>query len=210
MHRILCGQPASENAQDGIRRLAALEAIPRSRPPAPTEARWPPGKGVTEWLNVVLDVEMRDKVDWRLEDSINRANRDGPSDTREVREMLAVAASSDEQHAQFVALLRDPEHPLSMLVREYIANRFEGQPSHRPRETLDQRRARSVNWRASEDRQRLTELLRELYPHAPQRAAQQRSVPQVADEIAAARWGITESQLKQYLRRPRGRKLNPP
>jgi hypothetical protein len=183
-HRILVGKNVT------VREIeAALDGIPQTAPPPPAgrEGEWPPGGEMKEWLNLVLDVEMRDAVDrWfdGVEEAVSRANREAPSDPRDVREYLAYGHNS-----RLLALLRDPAHTLSMTMREYLASRIEGRPkrpANRPKKTPDQSRADTFVWRAVEDARRLEQVLGEVYPQ------RRRGLVKEACVIAAARWGISD------------------
>lgn len=120
MHNVL----ARRNFE--ARDLEALDGIPQSAPPRPAGGSWPPSPEMRGWLNVVLDIKMRDDVDQYfevVEKVVCRPPRDWAE--TEIREMLAIASASDNAAAALTELLHDPTHTtLSQNMRDYLAGRF--------------------------------------------------------------------------------------
>jgi hypothetical protein len=165
------------------------------------------------WLSSVLDAEMKAETERCIEEMercFNHRQAEAATALRsreEVREMLAILWSRDGQgNGPLIELLRDPAAVLSMTVREFIAaNWIEGRRPGPPKKAVHERRAGTVTWRAEEEAKRLRQLLVEFYPQAPRRAVGGvASVANIADEIAAARWDITEDTLMEFKKRPRG------
>jgi hypothetical protein len=234
MHRILVGD-VPESTKTHIRMLDVIRDIPKVRPDPPAGAsRWPPDKDTRIWLNVVLDIEMNAEVDahfneidlsaWStwfavikgatpafVPEELNELPKISQAKPNEVRELLAIGRAYHGQgDGSLLELLRDPAATLSMMVRGYIARRIEGRPPGAPKRT---RRAGTVTWRAERDAKRLRQLLREVCPKAPRRGSRYApSVAGIANEIAAARWGISVGTLVESMARPKNdrRRLAPP
>jgi hypothetical protein len=138
----------------------ALNKIPIPQtvtlPPAGHESEWPPDDAMKEWLNLVLDNEMHrelrielDRRRIRAETAIARADREALRRDATNREVLAIVCATDKNESddEFVALLRDPTHTLSMGFREELIHLRRRRPANRPSKSKDDRRGDSKMWR---------------------------------------------------------------
>jgi hypothetical protein len=199
MHCILAGKAVK------TREIEALSEIPRTVPPPPTgyAYEWPPGDAMNEWLNVVLDVEMRDQVvRWfdEMDETVSSADLRAAIEDPGGFAMFSYSVRRDA--GPLLDLLRTPSERAHKIRLVRGATR---RPNHRPPKPKEQRRGDSFTWRADVDSRRLRDLLRERYPG-------RRGLATAADEIAAARWGIQPNTLANLKNRPSNdrRRLAPP
>jgi hypothetical protein len=193
-------------------------------------------KATTEWLNAVLDVEMRWDLYHAEMDYCNEvafwAEKEHEDFNRELwdeeftlwNDAIRQADGKNYKNGKdqpksddkLIELLRDPRVVIDQWVRDYLAERLNrlkrrgpGNPgkSHGQRVEDDDE---NLCW-AERDATRLNRLLLELYPDAPQRATGNRpSIPKVAEEIAAERWGIEPDKLHEFKRKSRNRRAHLP
>jgi hypothetical protein len=219
VHRIfrrLVGRAVGRDKQFGAD-LQAYDEIPDEPPPRPEVCPFPPDEKTLKWLNDVLNVRLKaDLLGPRIEDQWKEveqraqdANENPPTDTDEVRWMLALAKcvpGDKRTYEDLAAALCDPTLTVPMWVRTNIADRLsKGRPGA-PKKNLEQRRASTNKWLAERDASYLRELLSKIYPKLPLRAPDDNnsdddSVPKLADKIAGDRWRIHAPSLRNYMER---------